>query len=365
MLPSGLRDVSFLHNSYLFVDFFFVLSGFVIFHAYRDRIDNDIGALTFAIRRFGRVWPAHMTALIGFAIILAIIATMPHPNNLNITSAQGEHSVRAFLLQIVLLNAVGLQDGTTWNGPAWSIGAEFYTYLVFACVVLFWRRRLMIVSIVLSLLALAIILWRAPTYMNSTWDYGLFRCIAGFFAGGVAYHIHERYRAVPLKFATTAEVAGLAIVVLLVVGAGHSPDVVSVRSLAAPLVFAVAILIFARERGSISYLLKLAPFRPAARYSYSIYITHELVLVLVIYLAWFTGIREMSAPPQQLGVFQSWPTGLLPFVFLAAVLLVSVASYHTIEVPSRRYFNRVAKRLHERAHNQQLPDLAGQFACIV
>jgi peptidoglycan/LPS O-acetylase OafA/YrhL len=86
---------------------------------------------------------------------------------------------------------------------------------------------------------------------------------------------------------------------------------------------------------------------------------------LVIYLAWFTGIREMSAPPQQLGVFQSWPTGLLPFVFLAAVLLVSVASYHTIEVPSRRYFNRVAKRLHERAHNQQLPDLAGQFACIV
>lgn len=364
-LPNGLRDVSFLHNSYLFVDFFFVLSGFVIFHAYRNRIDDDIGALTFAIRRFGRVWPAHMTVLAGFAIILAIVAELPHPNNLSITSDQGDYSVRGFMLQVALLNAVGLQGMTTWNGPAWSIGAEFYTYLVFACVVLLWRRWLVIVSIVLSLLALAVILWRAPAYMSSTWDYGLFRCTAGFFAGGVAYHVHERCRAVPLKFATVAEIASLAVVVLLIVNAGHNPDAVSVRSLAAPLVFAVVVLIFARERGFISHLLKLAPFRPVARYSYSIYITHQLVLVSVVYLAWFTGMRERSAPLQQFGMFQSWPTGLLPVVFLAALLLISATSYRFVEVPSRSYFNRVAKRLHERARDQQLPGLAERIACVV
>jgi len=306
-----------------------------------------------------------MAALVGLAIVLAIIAALPHPNRLNITLSQGEYSVRAFLLQVVLLNAVGLQGMTTWNGPAWSIGAEFYTYLLFACVVLLWRRSLVIVSIALSLLALAIIMWRAPVYMNSTWDYGFLRCIAGFFAGGVAYHVHERCRVVPLKFPTIVELASLAIVVLLVVSAGQNPDAVSARSLAAPVVFAVAILIFARERGLVSLVLKLGPFRQVARYSYSIYITHELVLIPIAYLAWLTGVRELSTPPQQLGMFQSWPTGVLPFVFFAAVLLVSAASYRFIEVRSRNYFNRVAVRVHERARDSQLPGLAGRFACIV
>jgi peptidoglycan/LPS O-acetylase OafA/YrhL len=364
-LPSSLQDVGFLHNSYLFVDFFFALSGFVIFHAYRDRIDDDIGALTFMIRRFGRVWPAHMAALLGFVLVLAIIAALPHPNTLNITADQGEYSVRAFLLQVVLLNAMGLQGATTWNGPAWSIGAEFYTYLLFACVVLLWRRWLVIISIGLSLLTLAVILWRTPTYMNSTWDYGLLRCAAGFFAGGVAYHVHERWRAVPLKFATIFEMVSLAVVVLFVASAGHNPDAVSVRSLAAPVVFAIVILIFARERGFVSRLLKLAPFRPVARYSYSIYISHQLVLMLLVYLAWFTGMREVSAPPQQLGIFQSWPAGILTFVFFAVLLLVSAASYRFIEVPGRNHFNRVATRLHERARHPQLRGLAGQLARIV
>jgi peptidoglycan/LPS O-acetylase OafA/YrhL len=363
--PSALQDVAFLHNSYLFVDFFFVLSGFVIFHAYRDHIDSDIEALTFTIRRIGRVWPAHMAALAGFVLVLAVIATLPHPNNLTITSDQGEFSVRAFLLQVVLLNAMGLQGMTTWNGPAWSIGAEFYTYLVFACVVLLWRRWLVAVSMGLSLLALAVILWRAPTYMNSTWDFGLLRCAAGFFAGGVAYHVHERFRAVPFRFATIVEIVSLAFVVLLVVSAGRNPDAVSVRSLAAPVVFAVVVLIFARERGLVSLLLKLAPFRALARYSYSIYITHKLVLMLVVYLAWLTGIREVSAPPQQLGMFQSWPAGILPFVYFAVVLLVSAASYRFIEVPGRDYFNRLAGRLREHGREPQLRGLAGRFACIV
>jgi peptidoglycan/LPS O-acetylase OafA/YrhL len=364
-LPSGLRDIGFVHNSYLFVDFFFVLSGFVIFHTYRQRIDSDLAALTFVIRRFGRVWPAHMAALVGLVIILLIVAMLPHPNHLNVNFNDGEYSGRAFLLQVFLLNAMGLTGATTWNGPAWSIGAEFYTYLLFACVVLLWRRWLIIVSLALSLLALAVIMWRAPVYMNSTWDYGFLRCVAGFFAGGVAYNVHERCRVVPLKFATVVEIVSLAVVVLLVVSAGENPNAVSARSLAAPVVFAAAILIFARERGFISLVLKLAPFRQVARYSYSIYITHELVLIPLVYLTWFTGVRQLSAPPQQLGMFQSWPTGILPFVFLAAVLLVSAASYRFIEVRSRIYFNRVAARLHERTNYSQPPGLAGRFACIV
>ncbi len=127
-LPNGLRGRQFpSHNSYLFVDFFFVLSGFVIFHAYRNRIDDDIGALTFAIRRFGRVWPAHMTCSPDLRLHSCNRCRASTTNGfLGITSDQGDYSVRGFALaKVALPNAVGLQGMTTWNGPAWSIGAEF------------------------------------------------------------------------------------------------------------------------------------------------------------------------------------------------------------------------------------------------
>jgi peptidoglycan/LPS O-acetylase OafA/YrhL len=153
-------------------------------------------------------------------------------------------------------------------------------------------------------------------------------------------------------------------VVLLVVNAGDSPDAVSVRSLAAPVVFAIAVLIFAREGGLVSLVLKLAPLRQIGRYSYSIYITHELVLILIVYLAWLTGVQELSNPPQQLGIFESWPPGVLPFVFFALLLLVSAASYHFVEVRGRNYFNQLAKGLRERVGPPRLPSLTVQFARI-
>jgi peptidoglycan/LPS O-acetylase OafA/YrhL len=46
-------------NMQLFVDFFFVLSGFVICHAYATRVTDTRSAGGFMIRRFGRIWPLH------------------------------------------------------------------------------------------------------------------------------------------------------------------------------------------------------------------------------------------------------------------------------------------------------------------
>ena len=51
------HGASLLANSYLFVDFFFVLSGFVIAHAYGAKINSARDLAAFAVRRFGRLWP--------------------------------------------------------------------------------------------------------------------------------------------------------------------------------------------------------------------------------------------------------------------------------------------------------------------
>jgi len=46
-----------LKNTFLAVDFFFVLSGFVIFHAYGEKLLNGLAASEYLARRVGRLYP--------------------------------------------------------------------------------------------------------------------------------------------------------------------------------------------------------------------------------------------------------------------------------------------------------------------
>src|SRR5690348_368784 len=78
VLPSALDGSMFIRNSYLFVDFFFVLSGFVLCHGYRGRIAGTHDAWRFALRRFARVWPLHAVVLACFVAAIAVVGRYPH-----------------------------------------------------------------------------------------------------------------------------------------------------------------------------------------------------------------------------------------------------------------------------------------------
>jgi peptidoglycan/LPS O-acetylase OafA/YrhL len=56
----------FIRGSYLFVDFFFVLSGFVIAHAYGERLGDGTSFRKFMVTRFGRLFPLHAFMLLAF-----------------------------------------------------------------------------------------------------------------------------------------------------------------------------------------------------------------------------------------------------------------------------------------------------------
>src|SRR5262249_28829215 len=51
-------------SGWLFVDFFFVLSGFVITHAYGGKLRSASSTLEFMTRRFFRLYPLHLFILI-------------------------------------------------------------------------------------------------------------------------------------------------------------------------------------------------------------------------------------------------------------------------------------------------------------
>jgi len=55
-----------LGSGILYVDLFFVISGFVIFVNYDTRLRNGYGLMRFMLLRFGRLWPLHMFILLLF-----------------------------------------------------------------------------------------------------------------------------------------------------------------------------------------------------------------------------------------------------------------------------------------------------------
>ncbi|TIW91548.1 MAG: acyltransferase, partial [Mesorhizobium sp.] len=67
--PTGstISQSAFIGSSYLFVDFFFVLSGFVIASSYGNRLSQPQQVARFALVRFGRIYPLHLLMLAAFA----------------------------------------------------------------------------------------------------------------------------------------------------------------------------------------------------------------------------------------------------------------------------------------------------------
>jgi peptidoglycan/LPS O-acetylase OafA/YrhL len=343
VIPSSLHNVVFVRNAYLFVDFFFVLSGFVLCHSYRGRVHRAVDLWRFAMKRFGRVWPLHVVVLAAFVAAVFFVNSRSHPQQLALTWETTDYSARAVLPQLFLLNAMDLQ-GNSWNGPAWSIGAEFYTYLVFAVLLLFAARRLIAVSAVLVVAALTFIFCKAPDLMNTTWDYGFVRCLAGFFAGVIAYHVYERRRWRRFLHMTMREIAMVALVIAFVVCAGAGPDSVGKLSLAAPLVFGAAVVVFAEGGGLLSLFLRMPPLQALGRYSYSIYMIHQPLLIMLCYGIWANGYTTKAFGPAQAW---SGSSTLVLADFILAVLLIAAACCHLIERPARARFGRLAERLGE------------------
>lgn len=342
-----------LSNAYLFVDFFFVLSGFVVCHAYRDRLASGRQFGGFLLRRIGRLWPLHLAILFALMVAMMVINVGGfYPDSFTIEADRGSYSLQGLVLNALLLNSMGFY-GNAWNGPAWSIGAEFYTYVLFAIVTLAAGRRLLPTALIISLAAMVGLLLFAPSFMNSTADFGLVRCVAGFFMGVVAYHIHDRLRDKPLPLATVTEIGVIVLAGAFIAMAGQGPDEVGPVSVLAPVAFSAAILVFAREKGLLSKALQVPPLRALGGWSYSIYLIHMPLLILLGYGIWLYG--NVAGVPVRFDVMVDGHlkrlydlgnpavTYALLAAFIGLVIALAAGTYALIEVPWRDWFTRLAR----------------------
>lgn len=130
-------------RGYLFVDFFFLLSGFVLTIAAEDKMNTSGGAMRFLRTRAARLWPViAIGAVIGAAFRM-------------IETGQ---SVRAMLAQALLLVPDFRHAGLIFplNGPHWSMMLEVIANLVHALVLRKLADRSVVTLAALGGLALAV-----------------------------------------------------------------------------------------------------------------------------------------------------------------------------------------------------------------
>ena len=127
------------------VGFFFVLSGFILSHVYRGASETT-SAGRFYLARFARIWPMHIACL-------ALVCATPQLQAPPYSAEQWVHFANHILLiQSWTLDAVWAQ---AWNGPAWSLSAEAFFYLLFPLLAQRSNRTLFLTMAALSVALLS------------------------------------------------------------------------------------------------------------------------------------------------------------------------------------------------------------------
>lgn len=315
LLPPG--AIAVLGTGYLAVDLFFLLSGFVMWLNYGERIASGgmRETVSFWWRRFARVWPLH-------AAILALL--LPFALLLWATGRDGSAYPLAELpLHALLVQNWGLTTELSWNHPAWSISTEAAAYLLFPVLVLgLFRKPLAPVACLALLVVLAAALHGLFAVMGheslgeAIPQLGLWRCLAQFAMGAVLCQLWEHWRGRSAMAAGALAAAGLFF-------AGRWLGVPETACL--PLAFAGLLLALALDEGPVARLLGSRGPRWLGDVSYATYLAHVPLLVLVKLL--FVG-EDLQL---------SWTDLAL---YLAALLALSAALYRWLEKPAQSWLRQ-------------------------
>ncbi|WP_197022806.1 acyltransferase family protein [Serratia liquefaciens] len=181
-------------NAYISVDFFFILSGFVLSHVYSQAISSGLMSdRKFIFYRFARMYPLHIAtmAIVGI-IYLLTLRGFPF-----------DEPLISGIANIFLLQNMGFVNNWNWNDPSWSISVEFWVsvFLVPWCI----RRVKTNMLLFISLMCYTVLytsfgsLMVAHEMMYGIVTSGFVRCIAGVTLGIAVCRMTQGIRQVELN----------------------------------------------------------------------------------------------------------------------------------------------------------------------
>lgn len=308
----------FFTNSFLFVDFFFMLSGFIMFESYGRKLSGPSPLKNIAAfwqKRAEKILPNYYFWLL-IAIVLAF-SLRPYLTSPNITSPCYRE---ALALHFVLAqNLVG--SCYYFNTPLWSIAVEFLAYILFPLIILLSLRWpiLLITGISLYL----VVFWFSDTIDILNGGFSILRCFAGFLCGVAAARMVRR------SWPSAAPIVLLALLAAAIA--------MSFQAAALALMLVITYMT-AENTGILARLSKAKLPYILGRSSFSIYLAHVPVSTIVALVAY----KLESETGLPLG--SDWRL-ILP-VKVVASAIVGILSYELFEARMAAYFQkkRAAKR---------------------
>ncbi|HZY78438.1 MAG TPA: acyltransferase [Cyclobacteriaceae bacterium] len=329
-----------LTKGYLMVDFFFVLSGFIMGYVYfKSFEENGMGSFRkFIVARFARIYPLHVFTFIWVLVIYAV-ANLTGTYHEDWVSKLG-NNLWAIPSQLLLVHSMHLHNWTTWNGPSWSISVEWWVYMLFPTLVFLMMKTNALKKVLVLLVAWAgmwlIVLWIRPTNplplpfpippqytLDVTADFGFLRCLFEFAWGVVFYQLFRSDWGRRIVSGTSFFLAMVAVMFVCM----HF-DVYDTFTV---ITFPFIILSAAYNTTGVNRFFQWRPMQVMGDLSFSMYLTHFPVFGTVA-----------SVITAVFGVQQGFSTAMgwfICFVWIVLTLLVSAVTYKYIELPCRNWIN--------------------------
>ncbi|MHB1021855.1 MAG: acyltransferase family protein [Acidobacteriaceae bacterium] len=313
-------------HGYAMVNFFFLLSGFILAYNYADRAQT-LNLRAFWLARFSRLYPVYLVALlISWRMLLA----------------EWHYHTHALFALGAIMTPLLIQGwhpslATFWNTPAWTLSCEVSFYLLFPWLIrLPWPKkveRLLLLLLVFWLAALllpSLYMWIHPDGILTPdrYSYGFWlRAVKltppphfpAFLFGIVLARLHTTLQLSHFKRFLLA-MGSLPAVYLAFLFADHMPYILLHNGLLMPL-YAMVILGLAGEH-FIASIFAFGPLVLLGEASYSLYILH--------FNLWELIHQYKLLDIVHLGQFDPW----LSYVLL---ILAAVAAYKWVELPGRRF----------------------------
>jgi peptidoglycan/LPS O-acetylase OafA/YrhL len=322
MLAPDAAGWGLIERARLAVDVFFVLSGLVLAHVYSQQVQEDrYDHRRFLLARFARVYPAHIAMLAVMVVLAATSLALgqrldPH-----------DYGLDGLFAAVLLIHAwFPISAGNEWNGPSWSLSAEWGAYLIFPAFA--WaglkckNRPLVLIGLSLLLFAVLNGLYTSlfgDVLIHAEGQMGVLRILPEFLLGVGFYHLAVRQH--PLR--RTAILAAVASVALLLVAMHMRADDLLIVGVGALMVLALTFVSKVGADGPLAHPWMLA----SGEASYALYLVHLPLLV-----AWKNG-RGLLTGVDSAYRLPVWEAGIL----LAITILAAFALHYLWERPARRW----------------------------
>lgn len=316
-----------LSHGYLWVDFFFVLSGFIMAHVFGGQLAGPgklRHVLDYLWARLARIYPLHLFCL-ALVVLIAVVYPVVIPN-LKDGSWETFMAWKAIPSNLFLTHAMNQHVYLSWDIVSWSIGAEWWTY-VLTVPALIWLNRappwigMLVMGV--GFVGLAALVYALPDKtLDITYNYGFVRCLCEFVIGLGLYRLYQAGWAKGLAH------DGLVMVLLAMIASVFH---FKLNDLLIVPIFAALILGVSTNSGVFHRALQLRPLQYIGRISYSLYLVHGVIFsALWFLLPWYKSHVHPA-------VFDTLEKLGYMALFITLVFAISHLTYSYIERPARLF----------------------------